>query len=155
MSNNKQTKKPVQWGSKHDSAINNSRRQPSTGQKKEDIGRFSLFLYRGINTAHKFSCTFIAVCLHITCTVTTVTPMQHHLWKKKTLKKFGPLLWVGFDCFKARATLKRQFIFYQKVPRNSWYSFYQPQKDERLSQPWGYPVEHGAPELGIQHLIDH
>ena len=75
--------------------------------------------------------------------------------KKKTLKKFGPLLWVGFDCFKARATLKRQFIFYQKVPRNSWYSFYQPQKDERLSQPWGYPVEHGAPELGIQHLIDH
>ena len=75
--------------------------------------------------------------------------------EKKTLKKFGPLLWVGFDCFKARATLKRQFIFYQKVPRNSWYSFYQPQKDERLSQPWGYPVEHGAPELGIQHLIDH
>ena len=26
--------------------------------------------------------------------------------------------------------------FYHSVPRNFWYSFYRPRKDERLSQPW-------------------
>ena len=34
-----------------------------------------------------------------------------------------------------RVTTKRQFTFYDYVPRNSWYSFYQPQKDERLNRP--------------------
>ena len=34
-----------------------------------------------------------------------------------------------------RATTRRQFTFYQQVPRNSWYSFDRPRKDERLSQP--------------------
>ena len=31
-----------------------------------------------------------------------------------TLKKklYGPVLWMGFNCFKARATSRRQFIFY-------------------------------------------
>ena len=46
----------------------------------------------------------------------------------------------GFNCLKATATLRRQFTFYYLVPRNSWYSFYRPQKDERLSQPWSHPV---------------
>ena len=27
-----------------------------------------------------------------------------------------------------------------KIPRYSWYSFYRPQKDERLSQTWSQPV---------------
>ena len=31
-------------------------------------------------------------------------------------------------------------MFYHLVPRNSWYSFYRPRKDERLSQPWSHPV---------------
>ena len=43
---------------------------------------------------------------------------------KKTSKLYGPLLWMGFNCLKARATLRKQFTFYHYVPRNSWYSFY-------------------------------
>ena len=41
-------------------------------KKKEHIGRFKLFLHRGINTLHEFSCTCNAVCVHVTCTVVTV-----------------------------------------------------------------------------------
>ena len=54
-------------------------------------------------------------------------------------KLYGPFLWMGFNCLKARATSRRQFTFYE-VPRNSWYSFYQPRKVERLSRPWSHPV---------------
>ena len=54
-------------------------------------------------------------------------------------KLCGPFLWMRFNCLKARATSRRQFTFYE-VPRNSWYSFYQPRKDERLSRPWSHPV---------------
>ena len=32
------------------------------------------------------------------------------------------------------------FTFYHQVPRNSWYSFYRPQKDERLSRPRSHTV---------------
>ena len=39
-----------------------------------------------------------------------------------------------------RATTRRQFAFYHKVPQSSWYPFDQPQKDERLSRPWCHPV---------------
>ena len=39
-----------------------------------------------------------------------------------------------------RATTGKQFTFYHEVPRNSWYSFDRPQKDERLSRPWNHPV---------------
>ena len=38
-----------------------------------------------------------------------------------------------------KATKRRQFIFHQ-LPRNFWYSLDQPQKDERLSQPWSHSV---------------
>ena len=58
----------------------------------------------------------------------------------KKNKLYGPFLWMGFNCLNARATSRRQFIFYHKVPRNFWYSFYQPQKDERLSWPWSHPL---------------
>ena len=47
---------------------------------------------------------------------------------------------MGFNCLKATATSRRQFTFYHSVPRNFWYSFYRPQKDERLSRPWSHPV---------------
>ena len=47
---------------------------------------------------------------------------------------------MGFNCLKATATSRRQFTFYHSVPSNSWYSFYQPHKDERLSWPWSQPV---------------
>ena len=47
---------------------------------------------------------------------------------------------MGFNCFKVTATSRRQFTFYHSVSRNSWYSFYRPWKDERLSRPWSHPV---------------
>ena len=58
--------------------------------------------------------------------------------KKKKL--YGPFLRMGFNCLKAKATLRRQFTFYHQVHRNSWYSFYRPLKDERLIRPWSHPV---------------
>ena len=58
----------------------------------------------------------------------------------KKNKLDGPFLWMGFNCLKATATSRRQFTFYHSVPRNSWYSFYQPRKDERLSRRWSHPV---------------
>ena len=39
-----------------------------------------------------------------------------------------------------RATTRRQFSFYHKVPRNCWYSYDWLEKDERLSRPWYHPV---------------
>ena len=38
-----------------------------------------------------------------------------------------------------RATRRRQFTFYHSVARSSWYSFNQPQKDERLRWPQSHP----------------
>ena len=29
---------------------------------------------------------------------------------------------------------------FPEIPGTHWYSFYQPRKDERLSQPWSHPV---------------
>ena len=40
------------------------------------------------------------------------------------------------QCYKA--TVRRQFTFYHKLPRNSWYSFDRTQKDEKLSRPWNH-----------------
>ena len=37
-------------------------------------------------------------------------------------------------------TSRGQFTFDHWVLRNSWYSFYQPRKNERLSPPWSNPV---------------
>ena len=42
---------------------------------------------------------------------------------------------------------RKKFNFYYQVPRNSWYSFYWTQKNERLSWPWSYPVV-----LNTRHL---
>ena len=63
--------------------------------------------------------------------------MIYFLKKKSFMALF---LWMGLNCLKATATSRRQFTFYHSVPRNSWYSFYRPQKDERLSRPWSHPV---------------
>ena len=61
--------------------------------------------------------------------------------KKQLFKKlYGPFLWTKFHCLKARVTSRRQFTFYLLVSRNSWYSIYPPQKDERLSRPWSHLV---------------
>ena len=34
----------------------------------------------------------------------------------------------------------RVITFYHLVPRNFWYSFDRPRKDERLSRAWSHPV---------------
>ena len=60
--------------------------------------------------------------------------------KKKKKKLSGTFLWMGFNCLKASATSRTQSTFYHLVPRYSWYSFYRPRKDERLSWPWSQPV---------------
>ena len=69
---------------------------------------------------------------------------EDHTSEKYTTKNFkklyGPFLWMGFNCLKARATSRRQFTFYHSVPRNFWYSLYRLRKDERLSRPWSHPV---------------
>ena len=61
-------------------------------------------------------------------------------WVKKLKKLYDPFLWMGFNCLRATATSRRQFTFYHSFPRNSWFSFYWPRKDGRLSWPWSHPV---------------
>ena len=61
-------------------------------------------------------------------------------WLQIKKKLYGPFLRIGFSCLKATATSRRQFTFYHSIPRNSWYSFYRPWKDERLSRPWSHPM---------------
>ena len=56
---------------------------------------------------------------------------------------------MGLNCLKARAASRRQLNFYHWVPGNSWYSFYQPRKNERLSRTCSHPV---VLNTGIQHL---
>ena len=61
-------------------------------------------------------------------------------WLRRGRKINDPLIWMGFNCLKARATSGKQFIFYHYDPTNSWYSLYRPQEDKRLSWSWSYPV---------------
>ena len=52
-------------------------------------------------------------------------------WSLKTL---WPLFMNGVQLSQGyRGTTKRQFTFYQSVPRRSWSLFHRPGKDERLS----------------------
>ena len=57
----------VKLGSKHD----NKERRSTEQKRNTNTGRFKLFLYRGINTMHKFLCMHNAVCVHVTYTVVT------------------------------------------------------------------------------------
>ena len=58
---------------------------------------------------------------------------------KKEKKLYGPFYGWG-SRLKGKATSRRQFTFFFYVPRNSYYSFYRPWKDERLSQSWSHPM---------------
>ena len=57
---------------------------------------------------------------------------------------YGPFLWMGFNCLKVTYSHFEEAVYFleiqNSVPRNSWYSFYQPRNDERLSRPWSHPV---------------
>ena len=46
-------------------------------------------------------------------------------------------LWMGFNCLKARATLRRQFTFYHKSPEIPGTHFIEL---GRMSRPWSHPV---------------
>ena len=60
--------------------------------------------------------------------------------KKKKKKLYGPFLWIGFKCLKARATSRRQFT--NDLGRmKGWVD---------LGAIDGF--EHGTPGSGIQHL---
>ena len=43
-------------------------------------------------------------------------------------------------CQGYKATMRRQYDFYQSVCRRFWYSLNQPRKDDRLSWPWIQPA---------------
>ena len=62
--------------------------------------------------------------------------------KKKQL--YGPFLWMGFNCIKARATLRRQFTFYTSSQKFLVLIL------STLEPPSGF--EPWTPGLGIQHL---
>ena len=67
------------------------------------------------------------------------THMKEIFFKKKL---YGPFSWMGFNSLKATKPLRwGSFTFYHEVPTDSWYSFDQPRKDEKLS---GRPCSHPA-----------
>ena len=57
-----------------------------------------------------------------------------------TLKNYGPFLWMGFNCLMATELLwGDSLLFTPKFPEiPGIYSSDQPQKDEKLSQPWNH-----------------
>ena len=81
---------------------------------------------------------------------------QHTILVLKTLKNLhGPFLWMGFNCLKARATLRKYFTFYHSVLRNAWYWFSWPRmklwKTESTLEPPSC-FECGTLGLGTHHL---
>ena len=54
---------------------------------------------------------------------------------KTTLRPlFMEFLWMGFNCLKATEPPQRGSLFFiTRATRTFWYSFSQPQKDEKLS----------------------
>ena len=63
-----------------------------------------------------------------------------HIGKHRLKKLYGPFLWMGFNCLKAKATLKRLFSSYHYISFQKFLS--------TLDPPSGF--EHGSPGLGIQ-----
>ena len=56
-------------------------------------------------------------------------------------KTLRPLLIDGVHLSQSyKATMQRQFTFHYQVLRGSWYSFYQPRENGRLSRHWSRPV---------------
>ena len=66
--------------------------------------------------------------------------LRNYYLSYKTLKKLcGPFLWMDFNCLKE--PLQAGSLFFNRyVPRNFWYSFCRPRKDEGLSRPFPTPA---------------
>ena len=67
---------------------------------------------------------------------------KNEIKKKKKEKKTLWLLFImdGVQLPQGYSHSEEAVYFFHSVPRNSWYSFYRPRKDKRLSQPWSHPV---------------
>ena len=62
-----------------------------------EIGRFKLFLHRGINTVHKLLCTHNAVCVHVTFTVVSVHAICEGLvWNQEDPVSYPPSAHASF-----------------------------------------------------------
>ena len=55
-------------------------------------------------------------------------------------KTLWPLFMDGVQLPQGYSHFEEAVYFYHSVPRNSWYSFYRPRNDDRLSRPWSHPV---------------
>ena len=53
-------------------------------------------------------------------------------------KNFKKLYDPGFNCLKATEPLQGDTLLLPLSSQESWYSFYRPRKDERLSQLWNH-----------------
>ena len=53
---------------------------------------------------------FLSTMIKSTMTAQPTDDSEEEVLKKKQL--YGPFLWMGFNCLKASATLRRQFTFY-------------------------------------------
>ena len=100
------------------------------------MGGWGLARKRGVDRANEGVVMVVVFLQHDEGSFCVMISSVEYLKKKL----YGTFLWMGFNCLKATATSRRQFTFYHSVPRNSWYSFYQPRKDEKLSRPWSHPV---------------
>ena len=76
----------------------------------------------------------------------TIVNFHYKTDSHKTLKTLWPLFMDGVQGY--IAITRKQFTFYHSFPRNSWYSFNWPRKDERLSRSCS-GFEHGTHGLGI------
>ena len=95
--------------------------------------------YIYIKYMHVYMWLFVYVCIYIYIYIYICIYIFSYMYIY-IKKLYGPFLWMGFNCLKAKAASRRQFTFYHSVPRNSRYSFYRPRKDEGLSRPWSHPV---------------
>ena len=88
------------------------------------VMRILILMYRKIMRTRHYclQCTIKTSSSVNLSQVMTILQRQHSwksqkqnkvLTRKKNLKKlYGPFLWMGFNCLKARATSRRQFAFY-------------------------------------------
>ena len=52
----------------------------------------------------------------------------------------APFYGWGSTASRLEPLRRGSLLFTTKFPEFSWYSFYRPREDERLSQPWSHPV---------------
>ena len=69
---NKQTKKSVQPNEVGNMTTWWTREAGNQAQGRKIHWQIKIFLHRGINTLHKFLCTYNSICVHVTCAVVSM-----------------------------------------------------------------------------------